>query len=64
MRYGQIKKKGHKIETVKALTIVKTHFKDFSCSEFFSQITKEKVFLERVHKSDKYSGESRKASAE
>jgi hypothetical protein len=23
------------METVKALTIVKSHFKDFSCSEFF-----------------------------
>jgi hypothetical protein len=30
-------KKRLKIETVKALTIVKTHFKDLSCSEFFSQ---------------------------
>jgi hypothetical protein len=29
-----------KIETVKALTIVKTHFKDVSYSEFFSQISK------------------------
>jgi hypothetical protein len=53
-----------KIETVKALTIVKTHFKDFSYSEFFSQISKEKVFLEQVHKSDKYSGESGKAFTE
>jgi uncharacterized protein YjaZ len=50
-----------KIETVKALTIVKTHFKDLSCSEFFSQISKEKIFLEHVHKSEKYSGESGKA---
>jgi hypothetical protein len=44
-----------KTETVKALTIVTTHFKDFSCSE---------VFLEQVHKSDKYSGESGKAFTE
>jgi hypothetical protein len=43
---------------VEALTTVKTHFKDFSCSELFSQISKEKVFLEKVHKSDKYSCES------
>jgi hypothetical protein len=55
MRYGQMKKQT-KIETVKALTIVNTHFKDFSYSEFFSQISKEKVFLEQVQKSDKYSG--------
>jgi hypothetical protein len=47
-----------KIETVKALTIVKTHFNDFSCSEIFSQISKEEVFLEQANKSDKYSGES------
>jgi hypothetical protein len=53
-----------KTETVKALTIVKTHFKGFSCSEFFSQISKEEVFLEQVHKSDKYSGESGKAFAD
>jgi hypothetical protein len=52
------------IETVKALTTVKTHFKNLSCSELFSQISKEKVFLEQVHKSDKYSGESGKAFAE
>jgi hypothetical protein len=52
-----------KMETVKALTIVITNFKDFSCSDFFSQILKEKVFLEQVHKSDNYSGESGKAFA-
>jgi hypothetical protein len=53
-----------KIETVKALTIVKTHFKDVSCSEFFPQISKGKVFLEQIHKSDKQLGESGKAFAE
>jgi hypothetical protein len=58
------KKNRLKTETVKALTTPKTHFKDISCSEFFSQISKEKVFLEQVHKSDKYSGESGKAFAE
>jgi hypothetical protein len=57
-------KKQLKIVTVKALTIVNTHFKDFSYSEFFSQTSKEKVFLEQVHKFDKYSGESWKAFAE
>jgi hypothetical protein len=50
-----------KTETVNVLTIVKSHFKYSSCSVFFSQISKE-VFLERVHESDKYSGESVKAS--
>jgi hypothetical protein len=45
-----------KIETVKAVTIVKIHFKVFSCSEFLSRISKEKVFLEQIHKSDKYPG--------
>jgi hypothetical protein len=64
MHSGQIKKNRLKIEAVKALIIVETHFKDFSRSEFFSQISKEKVFLEQVHKSDKYSGESGKAFAE
>jgi hypothetical protein len=49
---------------VKALTFVKTHFKDFSFSKLFSKISKEIVFLEQVHKSDKYSGESGKAFAE
>jgi hypothetical protein len=58
------KKKRLKIDTVKALTIVKTQFKDFSCSEFFSQMLKEKVFLEQVHKSDIYSGGSGKAFTE
>jgi hypothetical protein len=53
-----------KIETMKALTIVKTHFKDFSCSEFFSQISKERLFLEQVRKSDKYSGDFGKAFTE
>jgi hypothetical protein len=53
-----------KIETVKALTSFKTHFKDFSSSEFFSQITKEKVFLEQIHIPDKHSGESGKAFAD
>jgi hypothetical protein len=48
-----------KNETVEALTIVKAQ--DSSCSEFFSQISKEKVFLEQVLKSDKYSDESGKA---
>jgi hypothetical protein len=57
-------KKKTDLETVKALTIVKSHFEDFSCSEFFSQISTETVFLEQVHKSDKYSGESGKAFAE
>jgi hypothetical protein len=42
MRYGQMKKNRLKIKRVKALTIVKTQFKDFSCSELFSQISKEK----------------------
>jgi hypothetical protein len=60
MRYGQMKKQT-KIVTVKALTIVKTNFKAFSYSVFFSQISKEKVFLEQVQKSDKYLGESGKA---
>jgi hypothetical protein len=53
-----------KIETLKALTIVKTHFKDFSYSEIFSQISKEKVLLEQVHKYNKYSGESGKVFTE
>jgi hypothetical protein len=56
--------KKKKIETVKTLTIVETHFKDFSCSEFFSQISEEKVFMEHVQKSDNDSGESGKAFAE
>jgi hypothetical protein len=64
MLYGQMGKNGLKMEAVKALTIMKTHFKDFSCSEFFSKILKEKVYLEEVHKSDKYSHGSGKAFAE
>jgi hypothetical protein len=43
-----------KIETVKALTIVKTYFKNLSCAEFYDQILNEKEILEQVHKSDKY----------
>jgi hypothetical protein len=30
-----------KIETAEALTIVKTHFNDFSCAEFYFQISEE-----------------------
>jgi hypothetical protein len=59
-----MKKKRVIIETVKVLTIVKTQFKDFSCSEFFSQISKEKVFLEQVDKYITYLGESGKGFAE
>jgi hypothetical protein len=55
-------KRSLRTETVKALTIVKTHYKDVWCSEFVSQISKQKLFLEQVHKSDKYSGEFSKAS--
>jgi hypothetical protein len=37
-----------KIEIVKALTIVNTHLvNDFSCSEIFSQLSKEKCFWNR-----------------
>jgi hypothetical protein len=43
-----------KIETVKALIIVKTYFKNLSCAEFHDQILNEKEILEQVHKSDKY----------
>jgi hypothetical protein len=32
-----------KTETLKALTIVKTHFKDFSCSEFFPNFERKSV---------------------
>jgi hypothetical protein len=48
------KKKRPKIETVKALIIVKTYFKNLSCAEFYDQIVNEKEILEQVHKSDKY----------
>jgi hypothetical protein len=41
------KKTRLKIETVKALTIAKTHFKNFSCAEFYVQISEEKNFLNR-----------------
>jgi hypothetical protein len=47
-------KKRLKIETVKALIIVKTYFKNLSCAEFYDQILNEKEILEQVHKSDKY----------
>jgi hypothetical protein len=43
-----------KTETVKALTTVKTYFKNLSCAEFYDQILNEKEILEQVHKSDKY----------
>jgi hypothetical protein len=36
-----------KIETVKALTIVKAHFKYFSCAEFYVQISEKKSFMNR-----------------
>jgi hypothetical protein len=39
-----------KIETVKALIIVKTYFKNLSCAEIYYQILNEKEILEQVHK--------------
>jgi hypothetical protein len=48
------KKNRLKIETVKALIIVKTYFKNLSCAEFYDQILHEKEIFEQVHKSDKY----------
>lgn len=39
---------------MKALPIIKTHFKDFPCDDFCVQILEEKKLLEQVHKSDKY----------
>jgi hypothetical protein len=48
------KKNRLRIETVKALIIVKTYFKNLSCAEFCDQILNEKEILELVHKSDKY----------
>jgi hypothetical protein len=48
------KKNRLKIETVKALIIVKSYFKNLSCAEFYDQILNEKEILEQVHKSDKY----------
>jgi hypothetical protein len=41
-------------ETVKALIIVKTYFKNLLCAEFYEQILNEKEILEQVHKSDRY----------
>jgi hypothetical protein len=43
-----------KIETVKALIILKTYFKNLSCAEFYDQILNEKEIAEQVYKSDKY----------
>jgi hypothetical protein len=43
-----------KIETVKALIIVKTYFKNLSYAEFYDQILNEIEILEQVHRSDKY----------
>jgi hypothetical protein len=48
------KKNRLKVETVKALIIAKTYFKNWSCAEFYDQILNEKEILEQVHKSDKY----------
>jgi hypothetical protein len=49
-----MKKNRLKIETVKALIVVKTCFKNLSCAEFYDRILNEKEILEQVHKSDKY----------
>jgi hypothetical protein len=43
-----------KIETVKALIIVNTYFKNLSCAELYDQVLNEKEILEQVHQSDKY----------
>jgi hypothetical protein len=49
-----MKKNWLKIETVKALIIVKTYLKNLSCTEFYDQILNKKEILEQFHKSDKY----------
>jgi hypothetical protein len=45
-----MKKNRLQIETVKALIIVKTYFKNLSCAELYDQILNEKEILEEVHK--------------
>jgi hypothetical protein len=49
-----MKKNRLKIESVKALIIVKTYFKNLSCAEFYDQILNEKEILEQFLKSDKH----------
>jgi hypothetical protein len=61
MRYGQMKETDFNRNSE---SLNQTQFKEFSYSEFFSQISKEKVFLEQVHKPDKYSRESGKSFIE
>jgi hypothetical protein len=43
-----------KIETVKALIIVNTYFKNLSFAECYDQILDEKEIRKQVNKSDKY----------
>lgn len=42
------------LDTVKAMIIVKTHFKGTKCVQFHELVKKEKKILEKIHSSQKY----------
>ena len=43
-----------KIEIVKALLVVKTHFNKVSRAEFYEKVSKETALLDQIHKTEKY----------
>jgi hypothetical protein len=52
------------LDTVKSILIVKTHYKDVSCSEFFDIISKDQKLLEKIHSSCKFKDDAIVSSGE
>jgi hypothetical protein len=52
------------LDTVKSVVIVKTHYKDVSCSEFFDIISNDRKLLEKIHSSRKFKDDSVVSSGE
>jgi hypothetical protein len=52
------------LDTVKSILIVKTHYKDVSCSEFFDIISKDRKLLEKIHPSCKFKDDAIVSSGE
>jgi hypothetical protein len=48
----------------KSILIVKTHYKDVSCSEFFDIISKHRKLLEKIHSSCKFKDDAIVSSGE
>jgi hypothetical protein len=53
-----------KLDTVKSILIVKTHYKDVSCLEFFDIISEDRKLLEKIQSSCKFKDDAVISSGE